>query len=193
MSIKTPFKALALGVSLAGSIVASGLAQAETPLRVVGNFSGNKLHVDEVERPFFEELDARDDVSVVYNTMDAIGVEAADALRNIRSGAFDVMSVQIGMASRDEPFLEGIDLAGVSPDLDAQRQAVEAVREAFDARLQERFNTKLMTLWPFGPQMMFCNGRRCRRPLRQEGACLHALHVPAGRRARRDPGDLAVQ
>ncbi len=158
MPIKFPLKHLALGVSLTGGLFAGGLAQAETPLRVVGNFSGNKLHVDEVERPFFEELDARDDVSVVYNTMDAIGVEAADALRNIRSGAFDVMSVQIGMASRDEPFLEGIDLAGVSPDLDAQREAVDAVREAFDARLQERFNAKLMTLWPFGPQMMFCNG-----------------------------------
>lgn len=158
MSNKTPIKALALGVSLAGGIMAGGLVQAETTLRVVGNFSGNKLHVDEVERPFFEELDARDDLAVVYNTMDAIGVEAADALRNIRSGAFDVMSVQIGMASRDEPFFEGIDLAGVSPDLDTQREAVDAVREAFDARLKERFNAKLMTLWPFGPQMMFCNG-----------------------------------
>ncbi|MGM0984277.1 TRAP transporter substrate-binding protein [Halomonas daqiaonensis] len=158
MSIKTPFKALALSVSLAGGIAAGGLAQAETTLRVVGNFSGNKLHVDEVERPFFQELNDRDDLTVVYNTMDAIGVEAADALRNIRSGAFDVMSVQIGMASRDEPFFEGIDLAGVSPDLDTQREAIDAVRDAFDSRLKERFNAKLMTLWPFGPQMMFCNG-----------------------------------
>ncbi|MFG6157518.1 TRAP transporter substrate-binding protein [Halomonas sp. 1390] len=151
-------KQIALGGTLATGLLLGGLAQAETMLRTVGNFSGNKLHVEEVERPFFNELNARDDLAVVYNPMDAIGVEAADALRLIRSGAFDVMSVQIGMASRDEPFFEGIDLAGVSPSLDAQREAVDAVREAFDARLQERFNAKLMTLWPFGPQMMFCNG-----------------------------------
>lgn len=157
MPTMTP-KKIALGGTLATGLLLGGLAQAETMLRTVGNFSGNKLHVEEVERPFFNELDARDDLAVVYNPMDAIGVEAADALRLIRSGAFDVMSVQIGMASRDEPFFEGIDLAGVSPSLDAQREAVDAVREAFDARLQERFNAKLMTLWPFGPQMMFCNG-----------------------------------
>lgn len=157
MPTMTP-KQIALGGTLATGLLLGGLAQAETMLRTVGNFSGNKLHVEEVERPFFNELNARDDLAVVYNPMDAIGVEAADALRLIRSGAFDVMSVQIGMASRDEPFFEGIDLAGVSPSLDAQREAVDAVREAFDARLQERFNAKLMTLWPFGPQMMFCNG-----------------------------------
>lgn len=146
------------GVALVAGLAMADQPRAETTLRVVGNFSGNTLHVEGVERPFFDELNTRNDLSVVYNTMDAIGVEAADALRLIRSGAFDVMSVQVGMASRDEPFFEGIDLAGVAADLDAQREAVNAVRESFDERLQERFNAKLMTLWPFGPQMMFCNG-----------------------------------
>ncbi|GGX84380.1 ABC transporter substrate-binding protein [Litchfieldella qijiaojingensis] len=154
----TTIKRISLGAAVACGMALGGMAQAETSLRVVGNFSGNKIHVEEVERPFFEKLDARDDLAVTYNTMDGIGVDAADALRLIRSGAFDVMSVQIGMASRDEPFFEGIDLAGVSQTLDEQREAVNAIRDKFDARLQERFNAKLMTLWPFGPQMMFCNG-----------------------------------
>lgn len=152
-------KKVAIAATMVSSLAAGNSAfAAETQLRVVGNFSGNKLHVEEVERPFFTKLGERDDLNVVYNTMDAIGVEAADALRMIRSGAFDVMSVQIGMASRDEPFFEGIDLAGVTANLDEQREAIEAFRPKFDARLQERFNAKLMTLWPFGPQMMFCNG-----------------------------------
>lgn len=154
----TKIKNIALGASLVCGVVLGSAAHAETTLRVVGNFSGNKLHVEGVERPFFDKLGEQDDLNIVYNTMDAIGVEAADALRMIRSGAFDVMSVQIGMASRDEPFFEGIDLAGVTADLDQQREAVNAFRPHFDERLQTRFNAKLMTLWPFGPQMMFCNG-----------------------------------
>ncbi|WP_435105781.1 TRAP transporter substrate-binding protein [Arhodomonas sp. AD133] len=149
--------ALAVGVTVSLGVAAQAQAQ-ETSLRVVGNFSGNKKHVDGVERPFFNKLDERDDLAVSYNTMDAIGVEAADALRLIRTGAFDVMSVQIGMASRDDPFFEGVDLAGVAANLDEQREVVEAIREKFDQRLQERFNAKLLTLWPFGPQMMFCSG-----------------------------------
>ena len=78
MPTMTP-KQIALGVSLASGLLLGGLAQAETMLRTVGNFSGNKLHVEQVERPFFNELNARDDLAVVYNPMDAIGVEAGNA------------------------------------------------------------------------------------------------------------------
>lgn len=143
---------------ITGMTIGSVVQAADVNLRVVGNFSGNKKHVEDVERPFFEKLNQRADMNVTYNTMDAIGVEAADALRMIRTGAFDVMSVQIGMASRDDPFFEGVDLAGVAQSVDEQRKVVDAYREALDKRLQERFSAKLMTLWPFGPQMMFCKG-----------------------------------
>ena len=89
--------------------------------------------------------------------MDVIGIKAPDALRLIKAGTFDVMSVQIGMASRDEPLFEGIDLIGVSTDMAKLKKAVEAYRDVFDQRLQEKFNAKVMTLWPFGPQMFYCN------------------------------------
>jgi len=157
MTIK--WKRALMTAAVAAGLAVGGIAQAaELQLRVVGNFSGNKKQVDGVERPFFQKLNERDDMRVTYNTMDAIGVDASDALRLIRTGAFDVMSVQIGMASRDDPFFEGVDLAGVAKNLDEQRQVVDAYREAFDQRLQERFGAKLLTLWPFGPQVLFCRG-----------------------------------
>lgn len=145
-------------LAIGSSLLVSATAAAQAPLRVVGNFSGNKIHVEEVERPFFEALESKINIPVVYNTMDAIGVNAADALRMIRSGSFDIMSVQIGMAARDDPFFEGIDLAGVASDVDAQRKAVDAAKESIDQRLQSRFNAKLMSLWPFGEQVLFCTG-----------------------------------
>ena len=88
---------------------------------------------------------------------EVVGVQAQDALRLIRSGAFDIMSVQIGQASRDDPFFEGIDLIGVSTDMAQLRKAVDAYRDAFDKRLQAKFNAKVLTLWPFGPQVFYCN------------------------------------
>jgi TRAP-type C4-dicarboxylate transport system substrate-binding protein len=141
----------------AAALVAS-TALAQTPLRVAGNFSQNQKHVG-IESGFFEALGERSGVPIAmnYNPMDVVGVQAADAFRMLRSGTFDVMSVQIGMASRDDPFFEGIDLIGVSTDMAALREAVDAYRAAFDARLQERFNAKVLTLWPFGPQVFFCN------------------------------------
>ncbi len=144
--------ALVCGAGFAAS------AQAAQNLRVTGNFSQNVKHVA-VESAFFENLAEKSGVAVNvnYNPMDVVGVRAPDALRMLRSGAFDVMSVQIGMASRDDPFFEGIDVVGVATDMDSLRVAVDAYREAFDQRLQSRFNAKVLSLWPFGPQVFFCN------------------------------------
>lgn len=140
-----------------GAAVATA-AHATQNLRVTGNFAQNVKHVA-VETEFFEQLEQKSgvDVAVNYNPMDVVGVRAPDALRMLRSGAFDIMSVQIGMASRDDPFFEGIDVVGVSTDMDTLKKAVEAYRPVFDERLQKRFNAKVLTLWPFGPQVFLCN------------------------------------
>ena len=136
-------------------------AQAQNPatMRIAGNFSSNTKHVDLIEKPFFLQLPKTTGIAlnINYNPMDVLNVQAADALRLLRSGTFDVMSVQIGMASRDDPFFEGVDLIGVSTYMQDLRQAVDAYREVFDQRLQARFNAKVMTLWPFGPQVFYCN------------------------------------
>lgn len=131
---------------------------ADTQMRVAGNFSQNVRQV-EIERGFFEGLGAASGVGITmnYNPMDVVGVKAPDALRMLRGGSFDVMSVQIGMASRDDPFFEGIDLIGAAADMPTLRKVVDAYREPFDKRLQEKFNAKALTLWPFGPQVFFCN------------------------------------
>lgn len=130
---------------------------APAALRVLGNFTGNKKQVA-VEQPFFEHLAKTVGVNmrVTYSPMDVVNVKAADALRLLKSGAFDVASVQIGIASRDDPFLEGIDLAGVATDIPDMKKVVDAYRDAFDKEVQKKFNAKVLTLWPFGPQILFC-------------------------------------
>jgi len=153
--------ALAAGL-LAACLAAVPAVQAQqnpNTMRIAGNFSSNTKHVDNIEKPFFLNLSTALGIpmTVNYNPMDVVNVQAADALRLLRSGTFDVMSVQIGMASRDDPFFEGIDLIGVSTDMKQLRAAVDAYREAFDQRLQTKFNAKVMTLWPFGPQVFYCS------------------------------------
>jgi len=87
----------------------------------------------------------------------ALGLNLADALRLVRGGSYDVVSTQVGLASRDDPFLEGIDLIGVSTNMDDLQAAVDAYREIFDKRITERFGAKVLAIWPFGPQVFFCN------------------------------------
>ena len=143
--------------SLLASALGAGLLFA--PLGAAHADPTSMNHVDAIERPFFTALPKLmgTSMTVNYNPMDVLGVQAADALRLLRSGTFDVMSVQIGMASRDDPFFEGIDLIGVSTNMEDLRKAVDAYRAVFDERLQKRFNAQVMTLWPFGPQVFYCN------------------------------------
>jgi TRAP-type C4-dicarboxylate transport system substrate-binding protein len=151
------------GVGAVAAVFAAGLATAAlaAELRIAGNFSGNKKQVDGVERPFFEGLAKETGIgfAVNYNPMDMLGIKAPDALRLLKAGAFDVMSVQTGMAARDDAFFEGLDIAGVAPDMKTLRKVVDSYRDEFDTRLQKKFNAKVLTLWPFGPQVLFCNGK----------------------------------
>ena len=158
------FRKLTAGAAVATiacALTLGSAAQAADPttMRIAGNFSSNNKHVDGIEKPFFVALPklAGIPLNINYNPMDVLGVQAADALRLLRSGTFDIMSVQIGMASRDDPFFEGVDLIGVSTNMVDLRKAVDAYRTVFDERLQKRFNAKVLTLWPFGPQVFYCN------------------------------------
>jgi TRAP-type C4-dicarboxylate transport system substrate-binding protein len=109
-----------------------------------------------IEAKAIEAITA-DGVTVTRNEFQVLGLNLADALRLASSGTFQVVSTQIGSAAKDDPFLEGIDLVGVSTDMTELKKAVDAYREPFNARLAERFGVKAMTIWPFGPQVFFCN------------------------------------
>jgi TRAP-type C4-dicarboxylate transport system substrate-binding protein len=63
----------------------------------------------------------------------------------------------VGAAARDDPFLEGLDLIGVSTSMEQLREAIEAYRPAFEERMAEKFNAKVLTLWPYGPQVFYCD------------------------------------
>ncbi len=133
-------------------------AQAETELRFLSQFLPTAKQYP-AEKAVLDSIDADSalGVKVVHNEYKALGLKTGDGLRLVRSGTFDVVTVQIGQASRDDAFLEGLDLIGVSTELGALRDAVSAYRDVFDARLREKFNATALALWPFGPQVFYCN------------------------------------
>ena len=136
-------------------------AFAEEPikLRVAGNLLATGLIQQKKEQPFFENLAKTSGLplDVDYKPMDVVGIKDAEGLRVLKSGLFDIVTLRIAQVSRDEPFLLGADLVGLNPNYDVARKVVDSYRDAFDKRLQERFNGKLLGIWPFGPQVVFCN------------------------------------
>lgn len=109
-----------------------------------------------VEVAAFEALKG-DGFAVQRSEFQTLGLNMADGLRTASQGTFNIVSATIGSVARDDAFLEGLDLIGVSTNLDELKTSVDAYRESFNTRLEERFGVKALAIWPFGAQIFFCN------------------------------------
>ncbi|AUC51725.1 ABC transporter substrate-binding protein [Sagittula sp. P11] len=133
-------------------------ASAET-LRVMGQPVATGLIQKNVEQPFFEnfaEETGLEGFTADYQPVDVTGIKDTEQLRILKDGLFDIVSLRLSQVSRDEPTILGLDLVGLNPDYETGKKTVEAFAPVVDARLQEKFNTKLLGVWPFGPQVLFC-------------------------------------
>ena len=61
----------------------------------------------------------------------------------------------LGYISGDDPYWQGLDIMGVAPDIETAREVVEVFRGILDQRLQERFNGKVLAIWPYGTQVFY--------------------------------------
>jgi len=139
-----------------GVLLSAGMAAAQTPLRWLSQSQQASTQFP-IESAAMERINAQLGMRVERSEFQALGLNMADALRLVRAGTFDVVSTQVGLAARDDPFLEGIDLIGVSTDMGELRAAVNAYRDPFNARIEQRFGARVLAIWPFGPQVFFCN------------------------------------
>ncbi|WP_424934362.1 TRAP transporter substrate-binding protein [Amaricoccus macauensis] len=141
------------------ALVFAHTATAETvSLRVLGQPVGSGLIQQQMEQPFFEDFASKSglDASVEYLPIDMAGIPDTDGMRVLRSGLFDIVSVRGPQVSRDEPTMLGLDLVGLNPDYEAGKAHVAAFLPTVDSAVQERFNAKLLGVWPAGPQVLFC-------------------------------------
>lgn len=149
--MKTTILAAAIGLTALPAL-------AETSLRATGLVSTHKFHTA-LEQEFYATLSEKTGIplAINFNPLDVVGVDMQDTLRMVRTGAFDIVQSTVGAAARDDAFLEGIDLIGVSTDMDQLAAVVEAFRPELEKRVAEKFNAKPLAVWPYGPQVFYCN------------------------------------
>ncbi|MEO9651379.1 MAG: TRAP transporter substrate-binding protein [Roseobacter sp.] len=145
-------------LAAASLVAAAAPAFAETPIRATGLVSTHKFHTA-LEQEFYAGLAEKTgiDLAINFNPLDVVGVDMQDTLRMVRTGAFDIVQSTVGAAARDDAFLEGIDLIGVSTSMEQLEEAVEAFMPELEKRVAEKFNAKPLAVWPYGPQVFYCN------------------------------------
>ena len=149
------FTALAATLTLASG---APLARAaDVNMRVLGWY-GNQKQSTDIERPFWKDLTAATNgtFSANFRTVDEIGLKGFESLRTLQSGAFDVVSFQISFVGGEAPVLMGVDLPGLSLNFDDQRKIADAYRGVMDANLGAKFGGKLLAVWPFPFQILYC-------------------------------------
>ena len=155
-----PLGSMLASLSLAGALLATGTAHAqERNFKVIGQPAATGLIQKELEKPFFEQFSEKTGLpfKMDYKPLDQLGIKDTEQLRLMKAGLFDIVSLRVSQNSRDEPTLLGMDLVGLNPDYATGRKTMEAFYDVVDERLQEQFNVKLLGIWAFGPQMLFCN------------------------------------
>ena len=145
---------LGIAILFAGSWVMF----AEIPLLVVGQPVSTGLLQHAKEEPFFAGLaDATGlPLKVTYQPLNTIGLKDTHQLQMLKDGLFDLVSLRFIQNSEAEPSLQGIDLVGLYADYDTARRVVQHYAGTVDRYLRETFDTKLLGVWTFGPQVFFC-------------------------------------
>ena len=152
------FTALATAALAAALVLPAAQADERIKLKAIGQPLATGLIQKNKEQPFFENFAERTGlpIDVDYKPIDTLGIKDTEQLRVMKAGLFDIVSLRVSQNSRDEPTILGLDLVGGSPDYATGRKVAKAYFETVDKRLQQQFGVKLLSVWPFGPQILFC-------------------------------------
>ena len=128
-------------------------------LAVVGSWSGLPLH-KQYEAPFWSQtLPAASDgqITVQLTTHNQMNLGVADVFRLLGDGVYDVAMTVADYAVADAPELEGLDVPLLALTADEARAMVDAARPMVDEIYANRFNSKVLAIAPYPPQVVFCN------------------------------------
>ena len=114
-----------------------------------------------IYKPFFtKELTERSNgaITTTFGSLEELGMRGPEVLRLLRQGVFDISEGTLSYMAGEDPRFDGLDLPGVTLDIDMQRKATDAYRPVLAKVLAEKFNTKLLSMSPVALQVFYCKG-----------------------------------
>lgn len=128
-------------------------------LSVVGSWSSLPLH-KQYEAPFWgEALPAASGgkINVNLTTHNQMNLGVGDVFRLLGDGVYDVAMTVADYAVADAPELEGLDVPLLALTADEARAMVDAARPMVTDIFHDRFNSHVLAIAPYPPQVVFCN------------------------------------
>lgn len=126
---------------------------------VVGSWSSLPLH-KQYEAPFWTETLPKasgGDINVNLTTHNQMNLGVGDVFRLLGDGVYDVAMTVADYAVADAPELEGLDVPLLALSADEARAMVDAARPMVEDIFKSRFNSHVLAIAPYPPQVVFCN------------------------------------
>ncbi len=134
-------------------------AQEKREFKVVGTWGNLSNWKDHESRFWNDVLPKASGGNLTANAKPytELGLSGFEVMRLLKLGVYDAVHGLTSYTSQDSPALEGIDLAGVVQDFDTYRRAMEAYRPIIARELNDKYNARLMILYTFPSQQLWCN------------------------------------
>ncbi len=156
---------------LAAAVPAVALAQAPAiappspplpagpPINVVAITQPNPVNTQFtlVDVPYLRDMPGRTGgrINVTLASHAERNLSGSEIVRLVRSGQAEIGAGTLTTLSGDVPILDGVDLSGLAPEIGKARQIAEAILPVANRDL-ERFGVRLVVMYPFPAQVLFC-------------------------------------
>lgn len=150
--MKNTFAILIASTTLAAPVLAENLS-------VVGSWSSLPLH-NTYEAPFWTKTlpeASGGSLNVELTTHNQMSLGLGDIYPLLGQGVYDVAMTVADYAVSDAPELEGLDVPLLALTADEARAMVDAARPMVADIYRDRFNSHVLAIAPYPPQVVFCN------------------------------------
>ena len=146
---------------LAAMMLSSSVAYAENTvvLKAVGTWS-SLTNFKKHEGPFFNERLAEASGGTIIGdikSQSGLGLKGFEIMRLVKNGVFDFAFGLPGYVAAENAVFEGADLSSVTQDIETERKVAEAYFPTMEKNFAEIYNAKLLMLYPFPSQTLWCN------------------------------------
>ncbi len=154
-----------IAAALAGAMgfAAATASAADLPknsFKVVGTW-GNLTNYQDYEGPFWNKTvtaDSNGAITAHAQPLTELGLKGFEVMRLLKLGVFDFAFGVIGYVASEDALFEGVDLSAVAQDIKTAREITKVYRPTLEKAFEKTFGAKLMLMYPFPSQMLFCNG-----------------------------------
>lgn len=149
-------------ITLAAALtVGATMAMADSPVVVKGVGTwGNLTNYKMFEGPFWNDHIAKASNGQIIGEIKPqteLGLKGFEIMRLVKNGVFDFAFGLPGYVAAENAIFEGGDLSSVTQDIETQRKVADAYFPTLEKAFAETYNAKLLMLYPFPSQMLWCN------------------------------------